>query len=311
MPPRSDSSRIPLQAALLLALVNILWAASASNAKVALGAIGPLTLSFFRFGPPALLLGVYLRLSRSTARIERADYGRLFFASLVGLALTYALLYTGMRGTTASETTLLIAAEPVILALVARLFLGEGLRREQGIGMAAGVLGVSLIILQGASVFAKATVALALVFECYAGVLNKRLTGKYPGMEVITAELGISAILLLPFVVWEVGQSPGGWTGFARLSWSVWASIGYVSLVCTLFCYSVWFGLMPRYHLSSMAGFIFIQPLVGPLIGAWLQGDRITAWTVAGAALVLIGVWLIASPKRSRSTLIPEPASAD
>ncbi|MDW8105349.1 MAG: DMT family transporter, partial [Armatimonadota bacterium] len=62
--------------------------------------------------------------------------------------------------------------------------------------------------------------------------------------------------------------------------------------VNSAFCYAVWFVLMERHHVGNMGVFIFVQPVVGTLMGVlWLK-EPLGIYTALGAAMVLTGVWL-------------------
>ncbi len=303
-PSPSPSSRVPLGAAALLALINVLWAGSAIPAKIVLGSaalsvpgkVGPYTLAFARFAPAALLLYLTLRLRGQRIRLERRDLPRFFLVGALGIALTYGIFYGGIRGTTASEASLLITAEPILIAFFAALFLHERLHRWQWGGMAAGFAGVYLVVNQGivphfsTSAAANAVVAIALCFEVSSGILAKKLVSRYSGLVVVTVEMAVGAMLLLPFAFLEMRSAPGH--GLDALSLG---SIAYLGLICSFLCYGVWYMLLPRLKLSAMAGFLFIQPVMGPLLGTLILGERLSLWAGIGAALVLSGVWLVVS----------------
>jgi drug/metabolite transporter (DMT)-like permease len=289
------SARLPLQAVLLLIVINLFWAASSVTAKIALTSMGPCTLSFARSAPAAVLLYLLIRLRGGRVRVERRDYGRFFFLGAFGLAATYSIFYSGIQGTSVNEATLLIAAEPILIALMARVALGERLSQVQTLGMAAGFAGLYVIIMRGllprfdGTAVANTVIALALCFECYASVVGKQLSIRYSGLMIVAVEMGLGAMVLAPFAVGEIVRG-----SYAPAASAVWASVAYLSLVCSFFCYGVWFWMLPRYKVSSMAGSLFIQPMMAPIINFLIGGERLGAWTIAGACLVMLGVWLVA-----------------
>jgi drug/metabolite transporter (DMT)-like permease len=301
------SARLPVRYALLLVLINIFWAASSVIAKIALTSMGPSTLSFARSAPAGLLLYLLLRARGERIHIDRKDYLRFFFLGAFGLAATYSIFYSGMKGTSANEATLLIAAEPIVIALMARVVLGERLREVQVLGMAVGFAGLYVIIMRGltptfgGTALANAVITLALCFECYASVIGKQLSARYSGLTIVTVEMMVGAAVLLPLAAFEIVRG-----SYAPAGPAVWGSVAYLSLVCSFFCYGVWFWMLPRYNVSSMAGFLFIQPMLAPFINYLVGGERLGAWTVAGAGLVMTGVWLVAVwGERARTQ--PEP----
>jgi drug/metabolite transporter (DMT)-like permease len=51
-----------------------------------------------------------------------------------------------------------------------------------------------------------------------------------------------------------------------------------------------------------MAGFIFLQPLAGMLLGVVVLGEPTTLYAVAGATLILTGVLVVAKEERAKIT---------
>jgi len=287
--------RIPLESSLLLVFVNMLWAGSSLMGKNALTVLGPSTLAFLRFGPSALLLFLVARARGEVFRVERRDWGGFLVLGGLGIAVTYGVYYNGLAETTATESTLLMASEPILIALAARIMLGEQLRRIQVLGLGIGFLGVYLIIAQGVvfqlstGVMANLLVLVALACECVASVVGKGLTGRYSWLVVLTVEFALGSAILLPHAAWEVLRHPPG-----PLAWTIWANVAYVGLLCSFYCYAVWYRMLPRYPISAMAGFLFIQPMMGPVLAYIFRDERMAPWTVAGAILVVVGVWLVA-----------------
>jgi drug/metabolite transporter (DMT)-like permease len=53
-----------------------------------------------------------------------------------------------------------------------------------------------------------------------------------------------------------------------------------------------------------MAGFIFLQPLTGMFLGVALLGEPVTAYALAGSALILAGVFVVAHEERAKISLL-------
>lgn len=106
-----------------------------------------------------MLLYLAARIRGEILSVARSDWGRFLFAGAFGIALTYGLYYNGLANTTATESTLVIVSEPILIAFAARILLGERLTRIQELGQGIGFLGVHLIIAQG------------VVFQLTTGVL--------------------------------------------------------------------------------------------------------------------------------------------
>jgi drug/metabolite transporter (DMT)-like permease len=289
-----------------LVLACVLWAGSAIAAKVAMGdganvspaKMGPLLLACVRFGVAGGLLAAYLGLRRELEPIRKGDGWRFVALGALGIALTYAVFYGGMRFTTATETTFLVAAEPILIALLARAFLAEALQPRQAAGLTVGLAGVYIIVFRGlvphaeGSVWANAVVTAALVFEALSSVLGKDLVRRYAGLVIASYGMLIGSAFLAPAAVWETLHRPPWRPGAAEL-----VSVAYLTLLCSCLCYGIWYSLLKKHTVSSMAAFLFIQPLLGPVYGALILGEHVSLWTLTGAAATVAGVWMVAASR--------------
>ena len=275
----------------LLVFINVLWGASTSATKYGLAVFGPSTLALLRFLPSGLLLYALCRRQHIAVPIRRPDRLPLFLLALIGITLTYSVLYIGIARTTATDASLLFACEPLLIALMATLFLGERLRVVQWIGLLVGIVGIRLIAGNGLGNW---IALLALAFECSMSVIAKRLTGRYPGLLVVAWELMLGGLFLLPLSLWEIAHHLPTVTVPALLG------LAYLTLVCTTLCYGIWYWLLERFPISAMGVFILVQPLSGPLFGWLLRGESLRASSAFGGALVIAGIILTTLIRKNR-----------
>ncbi len=283
-PSRSVSKTLSVGAICALVGINLLWSASTVASKNALEVFGPMTLTTLRFAPAGVLLLGMARAQGKFPEVRRRDWTDFLALALLGIVLTYGIYYTGVKRTTATDAVLLTACEPILIALFARLFLREYLSRQQWIGLWVGLLGIWLIVGRGSA--GNLIALIALCIETTGSVTAKRLTSRYPGLFVVAIEMLLGSLLLLPGVGWELVHHP------PVVSWGVWGSVLYLSLICSAVGYGVWFRLMERYPVSVLGAFILIQPLFGPLSGWLFRHETMTTRGELGAALVILGVAL-------------------
>ena len=304
---------MPLPLLLLLIGINLLWAGSSLAAKIALHSIPPMTLAFSRFALAAVLMYGVALVRRVDLSVARHDWGRFWVMGILGLALTYLLSYAGIQRTTASESALIIAAEPVFLGILAYFFLREKLYARKVAGIAVGLGGAYLIAAHGwrlplisGLVLGDLLIALGLVFEAGSSIIGKGLVARYPAVSVMTYQMTSGAIALAPFAAWELIRS--GQTLALPPAAALW-SLFYLVIPCTVFAYTVWFTVLDKREAGEMSVFLFVQPVAGAFLGAYFLGDKITTSTVAGGLLVLLGVTLI-NRRSHRPGLPPIPPAA-
>lgn len=287
----------------LAVLCNLLWAGAYVTGKIAIGTpetpgFGPYKAAFFRFATAGVLLGAWA-LWRNPAglRVRRQDLGAFLRVGLLGVTLTYVFNYTGLQLSTSTAAALIMATEPVWLAILAVIFLHERLTRTRGTGVVLGLTGALLVILStqkptagspagsNLAMLGNLLFVASLLWESGAVLTVKKLTERYPGWVMVTYEFVIGSLLLAPFALWEtihngpIAPTPTSW----------WALI-YLLLPCSLLAYVLWFTLLEMRDASELSVFIFLQPVIGTLLGVLLFRDPFTVWTALGGLLVLGGV---------------------
>ena len=291
---------MPLPILLLLVGINLLWAGSSLAAKIALEHIPPMTLAFARFSLSALLMYAVALSLRVDLRVERRDWGAFWAMGVLGLALTYLLAYQGLALTTVANLALLHATETVFLSILAFFILKEAMPRAKVAGIFLGLVGVYLIIANGftltgfsRSIQGDLLIVLALAFEASSSIVGKRLVARYPAVSVVTYQMLSGAIALAPFSVFELVRQTAQGHFLTLPPASALFSLLYLIIPCTVVGYLVWFTVLDRHEASDLSVFLFIQPVAGALLGVYFQHDRVTAYTVVGALLVLAALVLI------------------
>jgi drug/metabolite transporter (DMT)-like permease len=134
----------------LLGLVMLLWAGNSIVGRAVRDDVGPFTLAFVRWAGASLVLAPFAirPLLRDWAAIKRA-WWPIVLLGLLGIAAFNALLYSGLKHTTATNALLMQAAIPPAVMLFDRLFFGVRSNLWQGAGVVASVLGVVVIVFEG------------------------------------------------------------------------------------------------------------------------------------------------------------------
>ena len=296
----SFPGRMPLPILLLLVGINLLWAGSSLAAKIALLSIPPMTLAFARFSFAALLMyGVAVAL-KVDLRVARRDWGAFWTMGILGLALTYLLSYLGLARTTASHYALLHATETVFISALAFFFLREAMPKVKVAGIVLGLLGAYLIVANGLalpplskSVLGSLLITLALTFEAASSILGKGLVARYSPLSVVTYQMLSGAIALAPFSIYELSErAASGHLLVLPPAAALW-SLLYLIVPCTVLGYTIWFTVLDKREAGEVSVFLFIQPVAGAFLGAYFLGDKITPFTLLGAACVLAAVVLV------------------
>ena len=293
-------STVTPRTALLAVLCMLLWSGAYVGGKIAIGTpdapgFGPFRLAFFRFAVAGMLLFLWQwTRDRNALRVRREDSGAFFRVGLLGICLTYVFNYGGLALTSGTAGALIMASEPVWIAVLAVIFLKERMTLPRLVGIFFGLSGAIIVVRStsgGASagnttLFGNALLMVSLLFEAGAVLTVKSLTKRYSGAVIVIYEFLIGAVLLAPVAAWETATS-----GTLHPTGAAWAAFAYLLVACTLVAYPIWFRLLETTDASDLTLFIFLQPVIGAVIGVVVLHEPFTVWTTVGAALVLFGVW--------------------
>ncbi len=279
---------------LALIAVQILFATWPIVGKIALRTIPAVALVGFRVAGASLALLVLARLSGNLRTIKTADWPLLIGSSLLGLVLNQLLFTTGLSLTTAINATLLSTTIPVFTLLVG-VILGTDrttLRRLLGIALAAG--GVLYLIGPGRAQFSSATragdlliVSNSLCYGAYIAV-SKNLVKRYNSLTVITWIFVVGGVIIIPAAGISLAQ-----ISLAGISWRVWLAILYIALLPTAGAYYLSAWALARVAPSTVAVYIYLQPLIAFALAPLVLGESLSSRTVIASLLIFAGVLVV------------------
>jgi drug/metabolite transporter (DMT)-like permease len=279
--------------ALLFAAMCVIWGVPYLLIRVAVRELTPATLVFGRTAIAALLLLPAAALRHELRPLLRCWAPLLAFAA-VEVAIPWVLLARAETKLTSSLTGLLIAAVPLVGALVVTLTgERERLGRRSWLGLAIGIAGVAAIVgLDVGQVNVLALVEVAVVAVGYAVgpiILTRRLAG-VPALGVVAASLAISALAYAPFAV---AQWPA-----ALPSAHVLESVLGLAIVCTALAFLLFFALIAEIGPVRATVITYVNPAVAAALGVAVLGEHLTAGMAIGFGLVLAGSVLATGGRR-------------
>jgi drug/metabolite transporter (DMT)-like permease len=277
-----------------------------SNAELA-----PMYGAAVRFTAAALVFGVLawalsLPMPRGRAVVGAAIYGAL------GFGAAYGLLYFALLEVSIGMAAVVMATVPLFTLVLA---VAHGQERLTASGIAGGLLaiaGIGVLSLRSLGGDLPFLYVVAAVGGAIAAAESSVIVKGFPrGHPVTTNAVGMTAGAVLLWIgsavaseSWIVPDQARTW---AALSWLVVAgSVGLFYLF--LFVIGHWTASATVYSLTLM-------PVVAVTLGALLASEPVTPEVVAGAALVVLAVYVGAvrpngrrSPRRRRT---PAPAGEE
>jgi drug/metabolite transporter (DMT)-like permease len=236
--PAGHAGYLPITAA---ATTVLLWAAAFVAIRHVGTAFSPGALSLGRLVVGSLVLGAFM-LVRRPAWPPRAMWPRLVVVGVLWFGVYNIALNAGEQRVDAGTAAMVVNVGPILLAVLAGAFLGEGFPRSLLVGSAVAFVGVVVIGL-ATSVDASADgvgvllCVVAAVAYAVAVVAQKPLLTRLPALQVTWLAATIGAVSCLPFgpsLVREAAAAPP-----SMLAWVVFLGAFPTALAFTTWAYAL------------------------------------------------------------------------
>lgn len=268
----------------LFAAMAIIWGIPYLLIKIAVGELSPVTLVMFRTLLGSILL-LPLVIRRKAFRPLLPYWPWVLAYTVAEIGLPWFLLSDAERRLSSSLTGLMIAAVPLIGAIIVWLTRGDDrfdLRRIAG--LVIGFVGVGALVGLNVSyrdLGAVGEVALVAVGYAAGPIIVSRRLPSLPAIGVVTASLVLTAIVYTPLGLTHLpGRFP---------SIQVVLAVAMLGLVCTALAFLIFFALIAEVGPVRATVITYFNPAVALVLGVVLLREPFTVGAVIGLGLILAG----------------------
>ncbi|OIJ85946.1 hypothetical protein BIV25_42670 [Streptomyces sp. MUSC 14] len=294
------ASGLPVGRGLLCLIVTgAAWGTAGATASLVYRTsdMGALALSFWRcaLGLLLLLAGRGLRSNTRKTRPAPAEPpARRMVRVLVtglGLAVFQTAYFAAVESTgLAVATVVALGAGPVLIALGARLLLGELLGAGGVLAVGGALAGLAVLTFGGSAATVRPAGVLPALLSAAGYAVMTLLTrwwgrgGAVDASDTTVGALAVTALCLLPFALHE-GLLPHT-AHPARLLWL----LCYIAAVPTALAYALYFAGAAVVRSATVSVIMLLEPVTAAVLAVALLGERLTAATTAGTLLMLTAV---------------------
>ena len=290
---------------LALIAVQILFGSWPVFGKVVLRSMSPLSLITLRLTGAAVAFALLQRKFTPLLKMRVKDILLLALCSMLGVVGNQFLYVKGLSLTTAINSALLSTTIPVFTLFVSILFGRDQLsgRRIFGIALAAGGV-VYLVNPAHADMSTQTTagnlllVSNSMLYATYI-VISKSLFERYGALNVITWIFLVGSLVTIPVGIYALQRE-----NLSAISTGLWLMIAFIIIFPTVVAYYLNAWALTKVPPSTVAIYIYLQPLVAFGFAPLLIGEGFNSRTIIAALLIFAGVAVVT--KRGRSQAIRE-----
>jgi drug/metabolite transporter (DMT)-like permease len=284
-------------------IVTLIWSSTWIVIRGQLGVVPPIWSISYRFVAAALGMILLAMIRRDSFRIGRAGQGIALAFGVCQVVLNFNLVYRAEQYVTSGIVAVTFALLIVPNALLARIFLGQGVTGRFLAGSAVALAGVGLLFVHeiGTAPVGGRAVALGLgltLLSVLAASVSNVMQGSAPARTIAMPSLlawGMLWGLLMNSAIALATVGPP--VGDPRPLY--WAGVLYLGLVASAVAFTLYFGVIRAIGPARGAYINVVTPVLAMAISTMFEGYRWSLTAAAGAVLAFAGL-LIALQARGR-----------
>jgi len=272
-------------------LFAILWASAATATKIGLEVAQPLVIAQVRFAMASVIMLLFAHIFFRQRLPSGKEWQFLTIYGLLNITVYLGCYVIAMQHVTAGIGALAVATNPLFISFLSIFFLKKKLNSKILVALFLGTAGVvyaSWPLLKEARITTSGLLLLLFSMLSYSVGAIYFSAKKWNDLNLLTIngwQTFIGGILLLPFTLFQYRNSSN------HLNFKFWSSSLWLAIPVSIFAVQLWLWLL-KTNTVKAGLWLFLCPVFGFAIAAWLLNDRISSYTIIGVVLVLIGLFL-------------------
>jgi drug/metabolite transporter (DMT)-like permease len=296
----------------LLLLMTIIWGSNFSVVKRAFVELDPQAFNAVRLTIGslvflAIIVAMRLRPPRPPAPGQSGSIASIFYTpaditardwvGLTALGVVGHFLYqytfvAGLSQTSVANSALMLAATPVLIALITAALGHERIAPLHWLGAALSMIGIYIVVGYGARPAGgslRGDLLMAAAVCCWAiyTLGSRPLMTRHSPVGVSGLSMAIGTLLYVPAVLPQIRAV--AWTAVSR---GTWLAIVYSALFALCIAYTIWYAAVREIGSARTSIYSNLVPLVAMLGAVLFLGEPLGIRKAVGAAAVLLGVAL-------------------
>jgi drug/metabolite transporter (DMT)-like permease len=276
-------------------LLAAIWGSSFLFMRIGALEFGAVATAAVRVTIAALFL-LPLMWWRGHGAALRRHWKPVFLIGLLNSAIPFACFSFALLSISTGLSAILNATAPLFGALIAWVWLKDGLSRLRVLGLFIGFAGVAALAWDkvdfkaGASTGSAIWAILACLLACLCYGVSTNFTKRYlSGVPALVtaggSQIGAALALALPAIWFWPARMPGA---------GAWLALLAVGVLCTGLAYVLFFRLIAHAGPARAMTVTFVVPVFAVFYGVLLLGETVSAWMLGCAVIIVVGTTLSA-----------------
>lgn len=241
----------------------------------------------------ALAIFMFIHIAFIREKIARQDMLYIIICALFGVVINMLCFFEGLSLTKPINASLIMITTPLLVYIIDVSFFNRSHTSSKFFGVMLGLIGAFLLITEGNLNFKFHNIGDLLVLLNAASyalylILIKSMMQKYKPITVLKQLFFIGLIVVLPLSYTEFSA-----INFQLLPLEIILKILFVVLCTTCLAYFLNIYAISNLHASTVAFYIYLQPLLATIFSILLGKDFLTTITLLSAFFIFSGVYFV------------------
>ena len=279
-----------------LLFTALLWGGNFIVGRLTVANADPLAIAFWRFTIASVFfLSLTWKIEGKLPRLTRRQLITVILFGMTGVFMTNLLLFKGLKLIEASRAAVIVAINPIFIALLSSYFFKEKLSWGKALGIVLSVTGAVLVILKGnlASLF-DGNIGLGEVYIlvnalswAVASLIGKSLVTDLSPLVSVTYGSVVGTVALFCALCWE-----GNPQHILLSSYKSWFGLSYLGFFGTVLPFIWYYGGIRDIGPTRTSLFINFVPISAIVLAFFILDEPITRSLLLGTLFVSCGVYL-------------------
>ena len=289
-----------------MVITALFWSGAFIAGKLAIFIFEPLTLTFLRFLFALPFIFLILKIREPAGLVpSMKQIFPLMVLGIVGTLGYHFFFFLALSHTSAINSSLIGATNPMVTLVLAVLFFKERINTIRLVGIGISLFGVFSVItgldleLMTNLEFNIGDLYMAVGVLCFSSyaLLSRRYMEDYNISPLTTTAYTFLICTLISLVLSLVLEEP--FEALAMATTKIWVEILYMALLASVVGYYLQLNAIQRIGASQTAMFINLVPLFTILLATAILGETISIFKLLCGILIIGGVYLVARPDKA------------
>lgn len=281
---------------LLMVLSCLFWSGAFIAGKLSVPYIPPFTLTFYRFLVATIVLYIFMKYKEKTVyKLTKKDIPVFLITGIIGMFGYHALFFSALKYTTAINSSILGASNPIITTILCIVFLKDKISPKRIFGILLSFTGVVLTI-TNANLntilnfsFNKGDLLMLIAVVMWAtyAVYSKSVMKNYSPIILTFYSFLFCTIFIIPFVIYENPLS-----FISNIPITAHIAVIYMGIFPSVVGYLVQQHAIQKIGPSKASIFINLVPIFSITLSVLILGEAFTVVKFFTALLIIAGVYI-------------------